>query len=107
MYGAPVGTIYVTGSGYLTSHVNTTTGITTYEPTRVFHISLVSSGTAASVIQITNGSGGNVYINETGTAGKGSEFDFGINGKAFPAGAYVIADANLISAAIDCRSDKF
>lgn len=106
MYGAPVGTVYITSSGYLTSTTNSTTGVTTNQPTRVFHISLVS-GTTASNIQILNGAGGNVYINENGTAVKGAEFDFGINGKAFPLGAYVQTDANIISAAIDCRADNF
>lgn len=106
MYGAPVGTIYVTGSGYLTQHVNNTTGVTSHDPTRIFHITL-TSGTSASILQVLNGQGGQVFIQETGSFGTGADFDYGINGKAFPNGAYVVADANIISATFDCRADKF
>ena len=105
MYGAPVGTLKITSSaGYLISSTNTTTGVTTNPSTRIFHISLVS-GTTASNIQISNGLGGDIYINETGTAVKGAEFDFGFHGKTFPLGAYVIPDANFISGSVDIRAD--
>ncbi len=103
MYGAPVGTINIlSGSNYLIS--STMNGVTTNPATRIFHISLVS-GTTASNIQVLNGLGGNVYINETGTAVKGAELDFGFHGKTFPLGAYVVTDANFISGTVDCRAD--
>lgn len=107
MYGSPVGTIVITSAGgYLTQHINNTTGEVSYNPTRIFHLSL-TSGTTASVLQITNGQGGTVIINEKGTAAQGTEFDYGFHGKTFPSGAYVVTDANFINGSVDCRSDKF
>lgn len=105
MYGAPVGTIQLTsGGGYLISSTNTTTNVVTNPATRVFHLSLVS-GTTGSTIQILNGANGNVVINESGTASKGAEFDYGFHGKTFPLGAYVVTDANFIGGSIDIRAD--
>lgn len=107
MLGETVGTIYVTSSGYITSHTNQTTNVITHEPTRIFHIHLISSGTGASVIQISNGQTGSIYISETGTSGKGADFDYGMWGMTFPASAYVTVDSNIVSASIICKADKF
>ena len=107
MYGAPVGTLQLTSTGgYLITNTNVTTGVVTNEPVRIFHLSL-TSGTSASTIQILNGVGGNVVINESGTAVKGAEFDYGFHGHTYPNGAYVVTDANFISGSVAIRGDQF
>ena len=110
MFGETVGTILVSGTSvtqYLTTHTNSTTGVITYEPTRIFHIHLVSS-TSISTLKIQNGTTGLPWLVLTnGTGNKGTDFDFGVFGVGFPSGAYVTGDSNLASAAIVCKADKF
>lgn len=106
MYGDPVGTIYITQSGYLTTTSITNINKTVTESHRVFNIHLISSSTA-SVLTISNGQTGNVMIKITGTINIGVTFDFGINGMTFPAGAYVTVDNNIVSASIACRREQF
>ena len=105
MLGVGVGTVNVTANGYLTT---STSSPSTYLPTgtRVFHIHLISTGTA-SVLTIQNGQGGTTFIKVTGTVSTGVDFDFGIYGQSFPAGAYVTVDGNIVSAAIVCKADQF
>jgi hypothetical protein len=109
MLGVGVGTVNITGSGYLTtSSVTDAAGSTVYLPTgtRIFHIHLISGG-SASVLTIQNGQGGTTYIKVTGTANTGADFDFGIYGQSFPLGAYATVDGNIVSAAIVCKADQF
>lgn len=109
MYGAPVGTVNITTSGYLTTTTITDASSTTVSiptGTRIFHIHLISSSTA-SVLTIQNGQGGTTFVNETGVISKGADFDFGFHGISFPLGAYVTVDGNIVTAAITCRADQF
>lgn len=109
MLGESIGTVLVTTSGYLTSTTITDASSTTVNlptGTRVFHIHLISSSTA-SVITIQNGQSGTTWISETGVISKGADFDFGMYGIAFPLGAYVTVDGNIVSAAIVCKADQF
>ena len=108
MLGETGGVIDVTASGYLISRtINLIpNAITQYPETRVFHIHLVSSSTA-SVITISNGQGGTIFIKETGSFSTGADFDYGLIGVTFPLGAYVTVDGNIVSAAITCKADKF
>ena len=69
-------------------------------PLTISAMHLISSSTA-SVGQIKAvGTGGTVYISETGTLSQGVTFEFGTEGFYFPAGAYFTADANLVSVLI-------
>jgi hypothetical protein len=106
MEGAPVGTIFMTASGYVISTLNTTTGQTNSAPTRVLNVHIISGGTAA-VVTFKNGSGGNTYLSLTGTASTGATFDFGHHGHTFPSGCYVTFDANTTSVAVEGRADQF
>lgn len=106
MYGNPVGTIYVTTSGYLTTTVIQPIGKTVNLPDIVFNIHLIS-GSTASVLTISNGQTGNVMIKITGTISTGQTFDFGINGMTFPLGAYITVDGNIVSASIATRRSQF
>lgn len=107
MLGETVGTILVTGSGYLITRVNNINGstVTEYPETVITHIHLISTSTA-SVLTIQNGQGGTTWVSETGTISKGIDFDFGIWGITFPKGAYITADGNIVSAAITCKANK-
>ena len=109
MLGQTAGTVNITGSGFLISTTITDAGSTTVNipvGTRIFHIHLISSGTA-SVLNIANGQGGTNYIKFTGTVSTGADVDFGIYGQSFPNGAYVTVDANIVSASIVCKADQF
>lgn len=107
MYGAPVGTINVTSTGQLLTYNNNTDGnIGVDYKCRIFNIHLISSSTA-SVLTISNGISGSVFIKVTGTISTGVTFDFGINGVVFSSGAYITVDANIVSATIACRADAF
>lgn len=105
MYGSPVGTLNITGSGYLITHVNSTTSMTTNLSTRVFLVHLISGG-SPSVLTISNGQTGSVLLKMTGTANTGVNFDFGINGILFPQSAYATVDGNIVSATIILRGDR-
>ena len=106
MLGETVGTISVSGSGYLITRVNNINGITVteYPETVITHIHLISG--TASVLNIANGQGGTNYIKFTGTANTGSDVDFGIFGITFPKGAYVTVDGNIVTAQITCKANK-
>lgn len=109
MLGETVGTVFVTANGQLITHVNNTTGITVIPTVEVLNIHIISSGTAASVITLSNGAdingvGGTVFVKETGTSGTGKTIDYGVYGKLFPRGAFVTVDANLIGASITCKA---
>ena len=108
MLGETVGSINITASGYLITRVNTHAGVTVteYPETVITHLHLISSSTA-SVITISNGQGGIVYIKETGpTVSTGADFDYGVFGINFPLGAYVTVDANIVSATFTCKANK-
>lgn len=105
MYGSPVGSVNISTSGYLVNRTNVTTGIVVNTPTRIFNMHLISTSTA-SVITISNGQNGTVYIKETGSISTGKTFDYGINGHSFPAGAYVTVDGNIVTATFACRGDN-
>ena len=109
MLGQTAGTVNITSNGYITSSTVTDAGGSqVYLPTgtRIFHIHLISSS-SASVLTIQNGQGGTTYLNLKGTASQGADFDFGIYGQSFPAGAYATVDGNIVSAAIACKADQF
>lgn len=106
MYGMPVGTVYVTTSGYLTTTTINPSNKTVNSPDIIFNIHLISSSTA-SVLTISNGQTGNVMIKVTGIISTGATFDFGINGMTFPLGAYVTVDGNIVSASIATRRSQF
>ncbi len=108
MLGETVGTISVSGSGYLITRVNNINGITVteYPETVITHIHLISGGTA-SVLNIANGQGGTNYIKATcPIVSSGNDFDFGIFGIVFPKGAYVTVDGNIVTAQITCKANK-
>lgn len=107
MYGETGGVIDITASGYLiTRTINLLpTSIVENPSTRIFHIHLIS-GSTASVITISNGQNGTVFIKETGSFSTGADFDYGPFGVTFPMGAYVTVDGNIVSAAITCKADK-
>lgn len=105
MFGAPVGTVNITANGYLVQRTNATTGVVVNTTCRVFNIHLVSSSTA-SVLTISNGQSGSVYLKLTGTISTGATFDFGVHGVLFPSGAYATVDGNIVSATIVCRGDS-
>jgi hypothetical protein len=102
MYGQPVGSINLTSTSateYLIESINQTIGVM-YSPfTRIFNIELIS-GSTASVLTVSNGSGGTVFIKVTGIANQGANFDFGIAGHTFPLGAYITLDGNQTSATL-------
>lgn len=111
MYGAPVGSLLVTANGQLVTRTNTTTNVVVIPPVRIFNIHLISGGTA-SVLTLSNNSdingvGGTVWVKVTGAINTGSTFDFGINGIAFPKGAFITVDVNIVSATISFRADSF
>lgn len=109
MYGAPVGTVSISATGYILSSTTTdAAGTAVNNPigTRIFNIHLISSGTP-SVLNIANGNGGTNYLKLTGTASTGVTFDLGVNGICFPNGAYATVDGNIVTAQINCRSDLF
>lgn len=109
MYGAPVGTVSITASGYILSTTITDAGSTTVntpQGTRIFNIHLISGGTA-SVLNIANGQGGTNWLKLTcPVVSTGNTFDFGINGVFFPLGAYATVDGNIVTAQIQCRQDQ-
>ena len=111
MYGAPVGTIILSGgtnvSGPLISSNNSTSGGISALPTRVFHISIIGNATATTILNLTNGTSALSYteIIVSGTTGRSTEYDFGFHGQLFQNGVYYTADANLVSASIACRAD--
>lgn len=110
MLGETVGSISVSATGYLITRVeNPASGAITKTNlhTTIFHIHLISNGSGASVITISNGLGGTVKINETGVTSKGADFDFGVYGITFPVGAYVTVDGNIANAEITCKASLF
>ena len=122
MYGETAGTILVSGSnsqGYLISRKNVTTGVVDNVDTRVFHVTLLSWGTAASVLQLYSGTNvgtfptlivggtGATYIGSGGLNRVEFDTDYGNIGHTFPNGCYYVADTNFVQAAIVCKADKF
>ena len=107
MLGETVGSTNISASGYLITRVNNIQGntITTYPETVITHIHLISGGTASN-ITVSNGQGGTVWINETGTASKGVDFDFGVWGINLPLGAYVTVDGNIVTATFTYKASK-
>ena len=113
MFGQTVGTILVgqtSTSGYLIQRTNQTLGITEYEGTRVFHVTLTSGSGTISSFMIANGSTNaglpTIVISGTSGSNRTVEADYGVFGHTFPMGAYWTSDANLIQAAIICKADK-
>jgi hypothetical protein len=107
MLGETVGSINISTTGYLIQRTNKTTNTIEYPETTIFHIHLISGSGGGTVLTIANGSGGTQQINATGTTSKGIDFDFGIWGITFPAGAYVTVDSNISNAVITCKGSKF
>jgi hypothetical protein len=109
MYGAPVGTVSVSASGYIISSTTTdANGDTVLTPkgTRIFHIHLISGGTA-TVLNIANGAGGTNYIQaKAAVVSAGNNFDFGVHGMYFPNGAYATVDGNIVTAQVTCRAEQ-
>ena len=118
MYGETVGTILVSGSnsnGWLASSQNTTTGRTEYHKMRVFHVTLLSWGTASSVLQLFNGSsatypmlvvGGSTLTYQNPNLGRIEvDADYGTWGHTFPGGCYYTTDGNILQAAVICKAD--
>ena len=110
MYGESVGTVSISASGYLISSTTTdaaNVAVNNPKSTRIYHIHLISGGTA-SVLNIANGQGGTNYIKVTcPTVSSGNDFDFGVNGISFPLGAYATVDGNIVTAQITCKADQF
>ena len=110
MYGESVGTVSISATGYLiTSTTTDAAGTTVNNPksTRIYHIHLISGGTA-TVLNIANGQGGTNYLKLTCPAvSTGNDFDFGVNGITFPLGAYVTVDGNIVTAQITCKADQY
>lgn len=76
-------------------------------PTRVKCIHILSGGGGAAVVSLkNNGSGGTIYITETGTVSTGKTFYYSEDGILFPNGCYVDVDANTTSVAVVCRTVK-
>lgn len=70
---------------------------------RVYNLHL-RSGTAANPLQLlSGGSGGTVYIEETGTANTGKTFDYGVEGHIFPDGVYATLASGNVSALISYK----
>lgn len=110
MLGETIGAIDITASsvtGNLISRIININGNTVTDNASVVitHIHLIS-GASPSVLTVANGLGGNVRIDITGTASKGIDFDFGVWGITFPAGAYVTYDSNQTGGAIVCKASK-
>jgi hypothetical protein len=63
---------------------------------RIFTMHLISGGGGATVVSLKNGStsGGTTWITETGTTSTGKTFNYGHDGVLFPAGCFVVTDAN-------------
>ena len=112
MYGAPVGTILVSGTGisqYLIQTTNSTTGAVTNDPVRIFHVTLTTNGVAPN-LSIANGQGGTAILISGTSFTSGNrvlEVDYGFHGHTFPAGAYISGDTNVATAAIICRADQY
>ena len=109
MYGETVGTVSISASGYIISSTTTdAAGVAVNNPkgTRIFHIHLISGGTA-TVLNISNGLGGTNYIKATAAVvSSGNDFDFGALGMFFPNGAYATVDGNIVTAQIICKQDQ-
>ena len=107
MLGETVGTISISGNGYLITRVNNINGttVTEYPETVITHIHLISSSTASN-LTVSNGSGGTVWINITGVVSKGTDFDFGVWGISFPLGAYITVDGNIVTATFTYKANK-
>ena len=126
MKGETIGTILVSGSnsrGWLIQTTNQTTSVTTNDSTRVFHVTLLSWGTAVSTLLLCNGSSANAIAlpeiivggtsNQTYIGSDGMQHrvaidsDYGYFGHTFPLGCYYVCDANIIQAGIICKADQF
>ena len=109
MYGETVGTVSISATGYIISSTTTDaagTNVNTPQGTRIYHIHLISGGTA-SVLNIANGAGGTNYIKVTcSVVSSGNDFDFGVNGIFFPKGAYATVDGNIVTAQVVCKQDQ-
>lgn len=108
MLGETVGTIDVSATGNLISRTiaQASGNISQIEEVTITHIHLISNGSGASVLIISNGQGGTQRINITGITSKGIDFDFGVFGITFDKGAFVTVDGNISNAAITCKSSK-
>lgn len=100
VYGSPTGDKLITADGSLVS-------LNQGESVRIFNLHVLASGTATPVVTIRNGvtSTGTVYLKETGTASTGKTFDYGVNGKLFPDGAYVSQSPADGTALVTYRKD--
>lgn len=96
MYGAPVGSILKTASGEL---------FAAGDKVRVFNMNVISGGTATVISLSNGGSGGTIWIKETGTVSTGKTFDYGVNGHLFTNGCYLTVDGNTTSVLISCRKE--
>lgn len=95
-YGSP-GTTLVTADG--------TIGVSG-KPVRVYHIHILSGGTAG-VVALRNGTAvtDTIWVQETGTASTGATFDYG-EGVLLPGGCFVDVDANVTSVAVTFHTEN-
>lgn len=66
---------------------------------------ICGAGGNGVVLLKSGGSGGTVWVSETGTASKGVTFSYGESGIVLPNGCYVDIDANVVSVAITCYKE--
>lgn len=76
------------------------------KPTRVKCIHILSGAGGGAVVSLkNNGSGGTVFVTETGTASTGKTFYYSEDGILFPQGCFVDVDTNTTSVAVVCKLD--
>lgn len=91
------------GTVYTTADVECSTA---GKPFRVFHMSVLSGGTAAVVSLKNNGASGTVYATcKASVVSVSNEFDFGTNGILFPQGCYIDVDGNTTSVTLSGRKE--
>lgn len=97
MFFEPTGTVYTTSD---------TEAVTAGKPVRVFHMSVLSGGTAAVVSLKNSGSSGTIYATcKCSVVSVSNEFDFGVHGILFPQGCYIDVDGNTTSVTLTCRKE--
>jgi len=72
------------------------------KPVRVFNITVVSDGTAGvTTVRSGTSSGGTAWDIITGTISTGVNRNYGTQGRVFPSGCYIDADAHSVGVTVD------
>lgn len=67
-------------------------------PVRIFSIHIIGDGTAPVITLLNGGSGGTIYVKETGNATtNGKTINYGTKGQLFPSDCYCTFDVHTVS----------